>query len=279
MEMMLWLTLTKTKMKTITPKLSIITVCLNAINDIDEAISSVLGQNFQDLEYIVIDGGSKDGTADLLNKYQQQNKLRYLSEADGGIYDAMNKGIKMATGEWIYFLGSDDVFLDAGVLQRIFSRPLGAAQIVYGNVQYLHAGIIYDGPFGQEKLSTKNICHQAMFVNKAVFEKIGVFNCSYKISADYEFNIRWMGLNLPALYVEETVVIYNEKGMSGQVWDQVFYYDFDRLLIENNIVSHRSFMALKKMHEGVINSNRFKAGNFILSPFSWLRNKISFLNK
>ena len=277
--MMHWPTWTKAKMKSGTPKISIITVCLNAVRVIDAAICSVLGQSFPDIEYIVIDGGSKDGTVDLLNKYQQQNKLRYISEADGGIYDAMNKGIKMATGEWIYFLGSDDVFLDAGVLQRVFARPFGEAEIVYGNVQYLHAGIIYDGPFDQEKISTKNICHQAMFVNRTVFEKIGVFNCTYKMSADYEFNIRWIGLNLPALYVAETVVIYNEKGMSGQVWDQVFYYDFDRLLFENNIVSRRSFMALKKKHEGVINSNRFKAGNFIIAPFSWLKNKISFFNK
>ena len=99
------------------------------------------------------------------------------------------------------------------------------------------------------------------------------------MSADYEFNIRWMGLNLPSIYVPETIAIYNEKGKSGRVWDQVFYYDFDRLLIENNIVSRRSFMALKKVHVGVIYSNRFKAGNFIIAPFSWLRNKISFLNK
>ena len=172
-------------MKSGTPKISIITVCLNAVGVIDTAITSVLGQNFLDFEYIVIDGGSKDGTVDLLNKYQQQNKLRYTSEADGGIYDAMNKGIKMATGEWIYFLGSDDVFFDAGVLQRIFARRFGVAQIVYGNVQYLHAGIIYDGPFDQEKISTKNICHQAIFVNRTIFDKTGLFNCRYKISADY----------------------------------------------------------------------------------------------
>lgn len=269
----------KTKMKTGTPKISIITVCLNVVNVIDAAITSVLGQSLPDIEYIVIDGGSVDGTVDQLNKYQRQNKLKYISEPDSGIYDAMNKGIKLATGEWVYFLGSDDVFLDEEVLQRIFTRPFGKAEIVYGNVKYLHTGIIYDGPFDQEKISTKNICHQALFVKRTVFDKIGFFNTKYKISADYEFNIRWMGLNLPALYVDETVVIYNEKGMSGQVWDQVFHYNFDKLLIENNIVSRRSFLALKKIHEGVINSNRFKAGSFIIGPFSWMRSKISFLNK
>lgn len=270
-----WLTWKNDKVKTLTPKISIITVCLNAINVIDAAINSVLGQTFPDIEYIVIDGGSVDGTVALLDKYQQQNKLKYISEPDAGIYDAMNKGIQVATGEWIYFLGSDDVFFDAEVIERIFVRPLDAAEIVYGNVQYLHAGIVYDGPFNQEKISIKNICHQALFIKKSVFENIGLFNCKYKISADHEFNIRWMGLNLPSLYVEETIVIYNEKGMSGQVWDQVFYYDFDKVLIDNNIVSHRSFMALKKMHDGVINSYRYKVGNFFTAPFSWIKNKIA----
>ena len=111
-------------MKTLTPKISIITVCLNAVNVIDAAINSVLGQTFPDVEYIVIDGGSVDGTVALLDKYQQQNKVKYISEADAGIYDAMNKGIHLATGEWVYFLGSDDVFFDAEVLQRIFFRQL-----------------------------------------------------------------------------------------------------------------------------------------------------------
>ena len=277
--MMHWLTWKNDKVKTLTPKISIITVCLNAVNVIDAAINSVLGQTFSDVEYIVIDGGSVDGTVALLDKYQQQNKLKYISEPDAGIYDAMNKGIQLATGEWIYFLGSDDIFYDAEVLERIFFRPLEEVEIVYGNVQYLHAGNIYDGPFNQEKISIKNICHQALFIKMSVFKNIGLFNCRYKISADHEFNLRWMGLNLPGLYVDETVVIYNEKGMSGQIWDQAFYYDFDKLLIENNIVSRRSFMALKKIHEGVVNSNRFKVGNFIIGPFSWIRNKISFLNK
>ena len=257
------------------PTISIITVCLNAISTIDATICSVLGQTFSDVEYIAIDGGSVDGTVNLLDKYQQQNKLKYISEPDAGIYDAMNKGIHLATGEWIYFLGSDDVFFDDKVIERIFVRSLKKAEIVYGNVQYLHAGIIYDGPFNQEKISIKNICHQALFIKKAVFENIGFFNCRYKISADHEFNIRWMGLNLPFLYVEETVVIYNEKGVSGQVWDQVFYYDFDKVLIENNIVSQRSFKALKIMHDGVINSYRYKVGNFFILPLSWIKNKIA----
>ncbi|MEO6550172.1 MAG: glycosyltransferase family 2 protein [Ferruginibacter sp.] len=256
------------------PSLSVITVCLNAASIIDATIKSVFSQTLKEIEYLVIDGGSVDGTVDLLKRYQEQNRLQYTTEPDTGIYDAMNKGLKIATGEWIYFLGSDDVFTNDSVLERIFAKPLGEAQIVYGNVKYLHAGVIYDGPFDHEKISQKNICHQALFVQKSVFDRMGVFNTRYRMSADYEFNLRWMGLNIPSMYVPETVVIYNEKGLSGQVWDQVFDTDFDQLLIDNNIVCRRSFLALKKKYLGVRSSYTFKVGNWLVGPFSLLKNKL-----
>jgi len=255
------------------PKISIITVCLNAVNTIDATIKSVLSQAFKDIEYLVVDGASTDGTVALLEKYQQQNVLKFISEPDAGIYYAMNKGLQLVNGEWIFFLGSDDVFFDDGVLERIFSKDYNNEEIIYGNVKYLHSGVIYDGPFDHEKISTKNICHQALFVRKAVFEKIGLFNTKYKMSADFEFNTRWMGMNLPSLYIDETIVVYNEKGLSGRVWDQVLYFDFDNILIDNNIVSRRSFATLKKRYDGVMNSSTFKIGNFLVFPFSWLKNK------
>ena len=226
------------------------------------------------MEYLVIDGDSSDGTVQILENYRQQNKLKYISEQDSGIYYAMNKGIQMATGEWTYFMGSDDVFFDNNVLERIFSKDYGNAEIIYGNVKYLRSGVIYDGPFNHEKISVKNICHQALFVKKAVFDKIGLFNTKYLMSADYEFNIRWIGSNIPSRYVDETIVVYNEKGLSGNIWDQVFHYDFDKLLIENNIISQRSFAALKKMHERVVYSYRYKVGNFLITPLVWMKNKL-----
>lgn len=257
-------------------KVSIITVCLNATDTIDATIKSVQNQNFKDFEYIVVDGGSIDGTVALLEKCKQENMLQYKSESDGGIYDAMNKGIKLATGKWIYFLGSDDIFFDNGVLERLFCINEKEAQIIYGNVKYLHSGIIYDGPFDHEKISLKNICHQAMFVQKSLFEQIGFFKTKYKVSADHEFNLRWMGLNIPSMYVPETIAVYNEKGFSGQVPDQIFNTDFDQLLIDNNIISVRSFSALKKRYLGILYSTSFKTGKLLLSPFTFLKNKLRF---
>ena len=260
-------------MDKVKPKISIITVCLNAATVIERAINSVLNQTLKDIEYLVIDGASTDGTLEILKRFQQQNVLKFISEPDRGIYYAMNKGLQLVTGEWIYFIGSDDVFFDDGVLERIFSKDYNDEEIIYGNVKFLHSGVIYDGPFNHEKISTKNICHQALFVRKAVFEKVGLFNTKYRMSADFEFNTRWMGMNLPSLYIDETIVVYNEKGLSGQVWDKVLHFDFDNILIDNNIVSRRSFTTLKKRYDGIMNSSTFKVGNFLVFPFSWLKNK------
>jgi hypothetical protein len=98
------------------------------------------------------------------------------------------------------------------------------------------------------------------------------------MSSDREFNLRWMGLNLPSLYVNETIAIYNEKGLSGQIWDHVLHFDVDNLLIENNIVCRRSFYELKRRHEGLINSLTFKVGNYLVAPLSWLKNKLNRLS-
>lgn len=257
------------------PKLSIITVCYNAVSTIEATIKSVLGQTFKDFEYLIIDANSTDGTIEVIEKYSGYNNIRYVSEKDDGVFDAMNKGIGLASGEWLYFLGSDDIFYSEDVVEKIFTSGTdNAEEVIYGNVQFLHSGVIYDGPFDHEKISTKNICHQALFVKKALFGKIGLFDCRYKMSADYYFNLKWMGQRLPSRYVDLTVAIYNEQGMSGKIWDEVFFYDFDRLLIENNIVSQRSFSVLKSMHEKLITSYSYKVGRYLITPLARIKSKL-----
>lgn len=266
-------------MQTELPKISVITVCLNAIQFIENSICSVLAQRYNNIDYLIIDGGSNDGTIEVLQKYQQQGKLKYISENDDGIYHAMNKGVALASGDWIYFLGSDDVFFDNGVLERIFNESHLDFDIIYGNVRFLYSGTIYDGEFDHEKISFKNICHQALFVRKTVFDRIGFFNTNYSMCADYEFNLRWMGLNMSHKYIPETVALYNEKGLSGQVWDQLFDSNFHQLLIDNNIFCRRAFLALKQKYATVRYSFTFKIGKCLVGPFSWVKNKIRFFNK
>ena len=255
-------------MKSDLPKISVITVSLKSVETIEATIKSVLNQTYNHLEYLVIDGGSKDGTVELLEKYTGVGKLRFISEEDNGIYDAMNKGIKMAVGEWIFFIGSDDTLSSIDIIERVFSEDFGNAEIVYGNVLLLHSGLIYDGPFDHEKISQHNICHQGMFIKKSLYERLGGFNTKYLVAADYEFNIKWMGMGVPAVYINETIAVYNEKGFSFHMWDKNFHDDRDAMLIENNIVSKRSFDYLKQKAHQLSNSKRYKLGDKIVSPIA-----------
>jgi len=250
------------------PKLSIITVSLNSAATIGATINSILNQTFTDFEYLVLDGGSIDGTVEILQANSEHGKLIYNSEKDNGIYDAMNKGLKQARGEWIYFIGSDDVLYSEDVLEKIFAMDSADAQVIYGNVQLLHSGKIYDGLFDHEKLSQNNICHQAMFVKKSLYERIGGFNNKYPIAADYEFNMKWMGMGIPSFYTTETVAIYNEQGLSFDVWDKQFHFDRDILLVQHGIVCKRSFDYLKQKNQQLVNSQRFRIGDRIVSPIA-----------
>ncbi|MBC7511409.1 MAG: glycosyltransferase [Ferruginibacter sp.] len=255
-------------MKSDLPKISVITVSLRSVETIEATIKSVLNQTYKHLEYLVIDGGSKDGTVELLEKYSSDGKFRFISEEDNGIYDAMNKGIKMARAEWIYFVGSDDTLFSIDTIESVFSQDFGNAEVIYGNVQLLHAGQIYDGPFDHEKISKNNICHQAMFIKKTLYEKLEGFNTNYPVAADYEFNIKWMGMDVPSVYINETIAVYNEKGFSYHVRDENFQNNRDTMLIENNIVCKRSFDYLKQKAFRLANSRRYKLGDKIISPIA-----------
>lgn len=175
-------------------KITVVTVSYNSAGTIRRTIESVLQQNHKELEYIVIDGGSTDGTVDILREYA--DKITYwCSEPDRGIYDAMNKGIIKSTGKVIAFLNSDDWYEDnvLGAVEECFLST--NADIVYGNfaregkseerkiIDLSHIDfeeLHYEWPF----------CHQAMFFAKAWFDKIGLYNENYKISADYEWVLK-----------------------------------------------------------------------------------------
>lgn len=262
-----------------TPKLTVITVCLNAADTIERLIQSVLRQSFGDYEFIIVDGASEDGTIECLTKYSNARQIRFVSEKDNGIYDAMNKGLRIARGEWIYFIGSDDVLFHDRVFENVFANDVEALDVVYGNVKFVHSGALYDGPFDHEKISQKNICHQALFVRKRIFDELGGFQTKYKVLADYEFNLRWMSQRLPNKYIEETIALFNEKGLSGTTPDPIFYNEQDRLLLSYNIVSTRSLALLKKENSELLNSRRYKLGDTIISPFVWIKNKVKHAGK
>lgn len=181
-------------------KVSIITVCMNSEETIERTINSVINQTYSNIEYIIVDGRSTDKTLKIINKYKDKISM-LVSDNDKGIYDAMNKGIKLANGDVIYFLNAGDYLYDHTVISKI-SLEYGkdpVVDIIYGDV------VMYDAEekrlLKHEEISSEKhlfkygICHQAIFSKKEVFSRSGLFDTNYKISADYDWICRTYLMN------------------------------------------------------------------------------------
>lgn len=204
------------------PLFSIILPTFCAEPVIAPCLESLLRQTFSDFELVVVDGGSTDKTVELTLSRAAAfgERLILRSEKDRGVYDAMNKGIGLAKGEWLYFLGADDCLHDQHTLQNVaaFIRDHPASDLVYGDVIMRSNSSRYDGIFDLEKLLLqKNLCHQAIFCRKTVFDKVGHFNLRYRTWADWDFNIRCF--QHPALvthHMELVIADYNDiSGLSS----------------------------------------------------------------
>lgn len=192
-------------------KISIVTVCLNAERTIERAIQSVVGQSFPKIEYIIIDGVSSDGTLDIIRKYSEKIS-KWISEPDKGIYDAMNKGVSLATGNYVYFLGADDMLIPEA-FEFMRDLQIKDDRVIYGNVLMTPKNVCYDGYFTKYKLSIKNICHQAILypINKA---KNNPYDLRYKVCADYVLNIKLWGLFGKFQYYPNFIAVFNTTGIS-----------------------------------------------------------------
>ncbi len=211
------------------PSISIITAVYNGNATIEAAIKSVLSQDYPDFEYIVIDGGSADGTIDTLKKYDEFIDY-WASEPDNGVYDALNKGVDHARGEWIYFLGADDRLADDNVLRRFLSN-VPASKMVYGSVRWESSGKIYDGEFSRWKLFFHNISQQAIFYHRDLFRAIGKFELKYPILSDWLFNMRaYAEKDTNPFFIDSVVAVYSEKGMSTVRADVMFYRDHPKII-------------------------------------------------
>ena len=170
------------------PLITIITVAYNAVKDIENTILSVLNQTYPNIEYIIIDGGSTDGTLDIIKKYE--GKISYwVSEPDKGIYDAMNKGALKATGEWLNFMNAGDTFYNQQVLEKVFKdNDWSDTDVIYGDViiKYLKKTKLKKPLFLEKIERQMAFCHQGSFV-RTMLQKQYLFNTTYKISADYNF--------------------------------------------------------------------------------------------
>lgn len=210
------------------PLLSIVTVALNAAPHIERCIQSVLRQSFSDYEYLIVDGGSKDGTLDIVRRYEHRI-ARWISEEDRGLYHAMNKAVGLARGRWIYFLGADDGMRDC--LEAVAPLLADDRTVYHGDVFLVRKGRRYGGTFGAFRLSRKNICQQAIFYPRAAFET-RLFDTRYRIQADWEFNM-WCLRNprFRLRYIPLVIADFNdESGLSSREVDERFQQDYPGML-------------------------------------------------
>jgi len=205
--------------------ISIITPTYNSAPYLESCILSVAQQSYAHKEHLFIDNLSTDSTLEIIQTYMLiYPHIRIITEKDNGIYDAMNKGIEQSSGEWLYFMGCDDIFFDNDILTHISnSGKLEQKDVIYGNVLWGKDGPLYDGEFTPLKLLNQNICHQAIFFNRRLFKKLGLFEIEYKIYADWVFNMRWFfSKETLAEYVNLTIAIFNPYGYSSIIHDSVF---------------------------------------------------------
>lgn len=203
--------------------ISIITVCFNSEKTILKTIESVLNQNFTNFEYIIIDGKSSDSTLKIITSFEQKFLERgiaykFISEQDKGIYDAMNKGIKLSNGNLIGLLNSDDWY-ELGTLQIVNNEFLKSnLDFVHGNMRLYskEKKVIKElKPKGKEVVNRKMpFFHPTSFARKKVYEELGLYSLNYKICSDYDFMIRVIKNNFKIVYVDKVLTNFTEGGIS-----------------------------------------------------------------
>ena len=213
------------------PTVSIITVSFNSIRTISDTIKSVLSQIYSNIEYIIIDGSSTDGTIELVNSFG--NKIsKFISEPDNGIYDAINKGIRLATGDVIGILHSDDFFYDNNVISTVAETFIKHdIDAVYGDVQFVDPKITSKivRYYSSKHFNTGKFkygfmpAHPSFYVRRELYEKLGFYKTDYKIAADFELLIRFLHVNrIKCKYLEMPFVSMRTGGISNtSIWSNI----------------------------------------------------------
>ncbi len=214
-------------------KVSIITVCLNSARTIRRALESVRQQIYNNIEVIVIDGVSTDETLYVVSEFNDI-VITLVSEKDRGIYDAMNKGVSLASGDIVYFLNSDDELVGSSIVADVVNmfQKNPSLDMLYGDIIVRHAE--FDKYIKHQHVNKNNvlhtgICHQAIFARRSLFDKNGDFNLNYRIYADFDWIIRVFRANLVTKYFPRVVSIFHSGGISMS--DQNYNLQ-ERLLVQ-----------------------------------------------
>lgn len=207
-------------------KISIITSTYNSGKTVKDTLESILNQTYKDIELLIIDGKSKDNTLEIVHHYEKlfQGKLSYISEPDKGIYDAMNKGIQMATGEIVGILNSDDLYMDNKVLEDIANAFIQSkVDAIYGNLifveEYDTNKVVRNWKGSQYQpesfLNGWHPAHPTFYVRRKIYEKYGAFDISFNVSADFELMLRFIEkYRISNLYLDRTLIKMRMGGES-----------------------------------------------------------------
>jgi len=230
-------------------KISVITVCCNAQDTIEPTILSVLSQKYDNIEYVIIDGSSKDNTLEIIEKYKDRIDY-YTSESDKGIYHAMSKGIKAATGDVFYFLNAGDEFYDEFVIEKVASAfKQYKSDIIFGNLYYKSSGenqkyldifkpdTVYKQTEIRNKLSLydSNIHHQTVFYKKKVFKTSGLYREDINYGSDYMLNVDAIFKNnCKVRYTDLTIAKFLLGGVSTDKETAIRDYEEARNYIRGN---------------------------------------------
>lgn len=217
-------------------KLSIITVTRNDVEGLKRTISSILQQSFTDYEYIIIDGGSTDGSLEVLKENEAEISC-WISEPDKGVYDAMNKGIKMSKGDYCYFLNSGDYLYDKDVLSKAFLNVEDESFIVCdfftarnGKLQNKVSFANRDWTGALYEIYTGFLCHQAFFIKRDNFDKYGLYDINYIVS-DWKLFLLAIGYNQEKVrYSNAELVVYDLDGLSARVHPDIIHSQKEEII-------------------------------------------------
>lgn len=210
--------------------LTIITINLNNSIGLEKSLISIQEQTFKDFQLIIVDGKSTDNSIDIIERYKELIDVAII-EKDTGIYNAMNKGIKQANSEYIYFLNSGDVLYDQNSLSNVFSIPVNSSFICTNFFTETKGDISYQNPYKDRDWSfsiydiySSYLCHQAFFIKKTMFDQYGFYNETLKVVADWELFFIAIGIkNESVIYKDSDLVIYNTEGLSSTIGGEFIY--------------------------------------------------------
>ncbi|MFM1793622.1 MAG: hypothetical protein RL642_7 [Bacteroidota bacterium] len=239
-------------------KVSIITVSFNAAKTISTTLNSVASQTYADIEHLVIDGGSTDGTQEVVKQFP--HVTTFVSEPDNGLYDAMNKGISMATGDIVVILNADDFYAHAGIVEKVVKCfEQHQVDAVYGDLVYASAdytkitrnwkaGKYHRNKFYQGWM----VPHPTFFVKRKCYQELGLFDTSLKYAADYELMLRFMFKHqISNFYLPETLVIMKSGGKSNSSIINRYYINREdrRAWTINDLQPHLFTLILKPLRK------------------------------